>query len=436
MNEISQHIKEVGTVDLDVLDGCHVPRVGIVAFCETQAAADVIAGASADRRMARASVDVRLGGVTRAIEFYRDSPSPDLLILESRASGADLLGDLEGLAEVCDPGSRVVVIGASNDVGLYRELVGRGIADYLVWPVGETAIIAAVALVFRDVQPKDLGKTLAVIGAKGGVGASTVAHNVAWAIADKLASNVILADMDLPFGTAGLDFNIDAEQGIADAIGDKSRLDELLLDRLLVACGDHLSLLAAPAVLGKAYDFDETAFEQLLDIARAHAPNVILDVPHMWSAWTRHTLISADEVVVVAEPDLANLRNAKSLVELLVQARPNDAPPKLVLNRVGMGKRPEIRPADFAAALNLEPIARIAFDPATFGTAANKGQMIASVSARSPACAAFGDIAQAVAGRNAAKGRRQPGLAARLSGLLGLGRQRTRPVAAQSGARP
>jgi pilus assembly protein CpaE len=436
MNEISQDIIGAGTVDLDILDGCNVPRVSIVAFCETQAAADMVASASADRRMSRASVDVRIGGIARAIEFYRESRSPDLLILESRACSADLLGDLEGLAEVCDPDTRVVVIGASNDVMLYRKLTDRGIADYLVWPVSEPAVIAAVGRVFRDAKPKKLGKSLAFIGAKGGVGASTVAHNVAWALAGKLASNVILADMDLPFGTAGLDFNIDAEQGIADAIGDSSRLDELLLDRLLVSCGDHLSLLAAPASLGKAYDFDETAFEQMLDIARAHAPNVVLDVPHMWSAWTRRTLISADEVVIVAEPDLANLRNAKSLVELLIQARPNDTPPKLVLNRVGMPKRPEIEPAEFAAALSLEPIAIIAFDPATFGTAANKGQMIASVSARSPACGAFGDIAQAVAGRNDAKARPKRGLAVRLSGLLGLGRQRARPAAVQSGARP
>jgi pilus assembly protein CpaE len=432
MNEISHDITGASTVDLDILDGCHVPRVSIAAFCETQAAADLVASASADRRMSRASVDVRIGGIARAIEVYRESRSPDLLLLESRAGSADLLGDLEGLADVCDPDTRVMIIGASNDVMLYRELTDRGIADYLVWPLSEAAVIAAVSRVFRDIKPKKHGKSIAFVGAKGGVGASTVAHNVAWALAGELASNVILADMDLPFGTAGLDFNIDAEQGIADAIGDTSRLDELLLDRLLVRCSDHLSLLAAPAVLGKAYDFDETAFEQMLEIARAHAPNVILDVPHMWTAWTRRTLVSADEVVIVAEPDLANLRNAKSLVELLVQARPNDTPPKLVLNRVGMPRRPEIKPAEFAAALNLEPIARIAFDPATFGTAANKGQMIASVSARSPACGAFSDIACAVAGRHDGKARVKRGLAGRLADLLGLGRKPARPAVAQS----
>lgn len=434
MNDISQDIMGVGPVDLDILDGCHVPSVSIVAFCETQVAADLVASAAGDRRMSRASVDVRVGGIARAIEFYRDSPSPDLLVLESRACSADLLAELEGLADVCDPETRVMIIGASNDVMLYRDLSDRGIADYLVWPVSEPALIAAVGRVFRHVQPKKLGRTLAFIGAKGGVGASTVAHNVAWALAGELASKVILADMDLAFGTAGLDFNIDAEQGIADAIGDKGRLDELLLDRLLVACGDHLSLLAAPAVLGKPYDFDENAFDQMLDVARAHAPNVILDVPHMWTAWTRRTLVSADEVIIVAEPDLANLRNAKSLIELLIQARPNDAPPKLVLNRVGMAKRPEIKPAEFATALQLVPTAKLAFDPATFGTAANKGQMIAGVSARSPACAAFADIAQAVAGRRDGKGQRKRGFAATLSGLFGLGRQRGRPAVAQSGA--
>ena len=436
MNDISQNIIGVGTVDLDTLDGCHVPRVSIVAFCETQPAADMIASASGDRRMSRAKVDVRLGGIARAIEFYRDSPSPDLLLLESRACSADLLSDLGGLADVCDPDTRVIVIGASNDVQLYRELTDRGIADYLVWPVGEPAVIAAAARAFRDVRPKKPGRTIAFVGAKGGVGASTVAHNVAWALAGEHASNAILADMDLPFGTAGLDFNIDAEQGIADAIGDSGRLDELLLDRLMVSCSDNLSLLTAPAVLGKGYDFDETAFEQMLDIARAHASNVILDVPHMWTAWARHTLVSADEVVVVAEPDLANLRNAKSLVELLIQARPNDAPPKLVLNRVGMSKRPEIKPEEFAAALKLEPIARIGFDPGTFGKAANDGQMIAGVSKKSPACRAFGDIAQAVAGRHDAKAGRRRGFAARLSGLLGLGRQRAQPAVVHSAARP
>ena len=172
-----------------------------------------------------------------------------------------------------------------------------------------------------------------------------------------IGSDVILADLDLAFGTAGLDFNLDPPQGIAEAVFGADRLDEVLLDRLLAKCEDHLSLLAAPAALDKAYDFGEDAFEQMLEIVQANVPTVVLDVPHLWTAWVRKTLIAADEVVVTAVPDLANLRNAKSIVDLLRQARPNDTPPKLILNQVGVPKRPEIKPDDFAAALQLTPIA-------------------------------------------------------------------------------
>jgi pilus assembly protein CpaE len=435
---MNQHVHDVvgmPGVGADALDSCQLPRVSVAAFCETQVAADTVAAAAADRRMARATVDVRVGGIPQAIELYRDTPSPDLLVLESRASSADLLCELENLAEVCDVETKVMVIGVSNDIMLYRELMDRGIADYLVGPTNALSIIAAIGRIYRDSGSRKLGRTCAFIGAKGGVGASTVAHNVAWTLARDSSMNVVLADMDLPFGTAGLDFNIDAEQGIAEAVEDTGRLDELLLDRLLVQCNEHLSLLTAPTVLGRSYDFDETAFEQLLEITRARAAMVVLDVPHLWTAWARRTLVLADEVVIVAAPDLANLRNAKSIVEFLMQARPNDAPPKLVLNLVGVPKRPEINIAEFSAALRLEPIAAIAFNSALFGTAANKGQMVASVSARSPACDAFAEIARVISGRSDAKAQRRGALAARLLNMLHLGGRRPPPAAAHSGAK-
>jgi pilus assembly protein CpaE len=435
MNQHAKDLVGMPGAGIEALDSCQVPRVTIAAYCETQAAADTMAAAAADRRMARATVDARVGGIAQAIELYRDTPSPDLLVLESRASSADLLCELENLAEVCDVETKVMVIGVSNDIMLYSELMDRGIADYLVGPANAPSIIAAIGRIYRDSGSRKLGRTCAFIGAKGGVGASTVAHNVAWTLARDSSLNVVLADMDLPFGTAGLDFNIDAEQGIAEAVEDSGRLDELLLDRLLVPCNEHLSLLTAPTVLGRSYDFDETAFEQLLEIARARAATVVLDVPHLWTAWARRTLVSADEVVIVAAPDLANLKNTKGIVEFLMQARPNDAPPKLVLNLVGVPKRPEIKLAEFTAAVRLEPIAAIAFNPALFGTAANKGQMVASVSARSPACDAFTEIARVISGRSDAKVLRKGALAARLLNMLHLGGRRPSPAGAHSGAR-
>ena len=183
---------------------------------------------------------------------------------------------------------------------------------------------------------KPLGRVIAVVGAKGGVGASTVAHNLAWSLASVTEMATVIADFDLAFGTAGLDYNQDPPQGVAEAVFAPERVDAVLVDRLLSKCGDHLSLLAAPATLDRVHDFAESSFNSLIDAMRASTPWVVVDVPHLWSGWARRILVSADEVVVVASPDLANLRNAKNLIDNVKSARLNDAAPRLVLNGVGM----------------------------------------------------------------------------------------------------
>jgi pilus assembly protein CpaE len=391
-------------------DARPVPRITIQAFCDTPEIAGTIETAAADRRMARAHVKVHTGGIGAAGEFYRTAPTPNLILVESRAPIEDLIDALDSLAEVCDAGTKVMVIGHSNDVRLYRELLKRGVSEYLVAPVDVMTIISVISGIYREAGAEKLGQVYAFIGAKGGVGSSTIAHNVAWTMARMFGSDVILADLDLPFGTAGLDFNLDPAQGMAEAVFGADRLDEVLLDRLLAKCEDHLSLLAAPAVLDKVYDFGEGAFEQVLEIVQANVPTVVLDVPHLWTSWARKTLVAADEVVITAAPDLANLRNAKAIIDLLKNSRPNDAPPKLILNQVGIPKRPEIKPDDFAAALQLSPIATIAFDPLLFGTAANNGQMIAEASAKTTISDTFSEVAQVMTGRKELKRAKKRGL--------------------------
>jgi pilus assembly protein CpaE len=386
-----------------------IPRITIQAFCDTPEVAGTIETAALDRRMARAHVKVHTGGIGAAAEFYRTAPTPNLILVETRSPVEELIGHLDSLAEVCDAGTKVMVIGHSNDVQLYRELLKRGVSEYLVAPADVMTIITAISGIYRDSGTEKLGQAYAFIGAKGGVGSSTIAHNVAWTMARLFGSDVILADLDLPFGTAGLDFNLDPAQGMADAVFGADRLDEVLLDRLLAKCEDHLSLLAAPASLDKAYDFGELAFDQVLEIVQANVPTVVLDVPHLWTSWARKVLIAADEVIVTAAPDLANLRNAKAIVDLLRQARPNDTPPKLILNMVGVPKRPEIKPDDFAAALQVAPIATIPFDPLLFGTAANNGQMIAEASAKTTVSESLTEIAQLITGRKEVKKTRARG---------------------------
>jgi pilus assembly protein CpaE len=132
---------------------------------------------------------------------------------------------------------------------------------------------------------------------------------------------------------------------------------------------------------------------------RATVPCIVLDVPHQWSGWTKRTLISADEILIVAGPDLANLRNAKNLLDLLKAARPNDHRPAYCLNQVGVPKRPEIKPGDFSKALDDVPVAIIPFEPQIFGTAANNGQMIAELSSSHRTAEMFRQIGQALTGR-------------------------------------
>jgi pilus assembly protein CpaE len=379
------------------------PRVSIQAFCETVETAAAIQAAGEDRRLGKAHLKIQMGGVTAAIEAYRGAPTPNVIMLESEGRGESILNGLDSLAEFCDSGTRVVVIGRHNDIVLYRELVRRGVSDYMISPVGTIDVVRTICGLFSAPDAKPVGRIVAVVGAKGGVGASTIAHNIAWAMARDLSLDSVVTDLDLAFGTAGLDYNQDPPQGIADAVFSPDRIDTAFVDRLLSKCTDNLSLLAAPATLERVYDFGAEAFDSIFDSLRATVPCIVLDVPHIWSGWTQRTLVGADDILIVAAPDLANLRNAKNLFDFLRGARVNDRRPHYCLNLVGVPKRPEIKPADFAKALEDQPVAVIPFEPQVFGAAANNGQMIAEVSSGHRTAETFRQLATLLTGRTEVK---------------------------------
>jgi pilus assembly protein CpaE len=375
------------------------PRVSVQAFCATEATAEAVQSAGLDRRLAKAHLTIKMGGMEAAIETYHSVPTPNVIILET-AARSDVLAGLDELATVCDAGTRVVLIGNEDDVAPYRELVRRGVSDYVVGPVETLDVVRAICGLFSASEAVAVGRIIAVVGAKGGVGASTVAHNVAWAIAHDLALDSVVIDLDMAFGTASLDYNKDPLQGIANAVFANERPDSAFIERLLAKCNDHLSLLAAPAALDRVYDFGADAFDAVFDTLRLSTPCIVLDIPHQWSGWTRRALVGADDILIVAEPDLANLRNAKNMLSMLKAARPNDRPPLYCLSQVGMSKRPEISTREFAKAMENQPIATIPFDPRMFGTAANNGQMIAEISANHRISKTFVHIANQLTGRS------------------------------------
>jgi pilus assembly protein CpaE len=409
MSEVSQDtVEESGPAEIAGLSE-HIapaPRVSVQAFCETVETAAAIQAAGEDRRMAKAHLRIQMGGLTAAVEAYQSSPTPNVIILESENRSDEILGGLDQLAQYCDAGTRVIIVGRMNDVTLYRELVKRGVSDYLISPIGTMQVLRAICGLFSAPDAKPVGRIIAVVGAKGGVGASTIAHNIAFSISSDLKLDAVVTDLDLAFGTAGLDFNQDPPQGIAEAVFSPDRIDTAFVDRLLAKCTDHLSLLAAPATLERVYDFGADAFDSIFDSLRATVPCIVLDVPHQWTGWSKQALVGADDILIVAAPDLANLRNTKNLYDFFKSARPNDRLPKYCLNQVGVPKRPEIKAADFAKALEDEPVANIPFEPQLFGAAANNGQMIAEISAGHRTAEILRQLAQLLTGRTEPKKQR------------------------------
>ena len=376
-----------------------IPRISIQCFCESPDVAQSIQAAAEDRRLTKAHVSIHMGGIGAAVAHYQESPTPNLIIVESRLSRFDLLAELDRLAESSDAGTKVVIIGQTNDVVLYRELLKRGVSEYLIAPVLPLQVMEGISNLYNDPESDPVGHVYTFIGSKGGVGSSTVCHNVAWTLSEVLTSNVIIADLDLAFGTTGLDFNQDPVQGIAEALASPERLDEVLLDRLLTKCSEHLSIFAAPVILDRDYDLSADACDMVLDVARQNVPYVAVDLPHLWTSWSKRVLLQSDEVVITVAPDLANLRNAKNVIDLLKASRKNDTAPHLVINSVNMPKRPEISVKEFEQALGLKAVAAIDFDSETFGQAANNGQMIEELNAKSKAAQSFRDIAMALARR-------------------------------------
>ena len=389
---------EFGEADVDHRP---VPRISIHAFCETPLTTALLEKASVDRRLSKAHLTIHMGGLSKAIDQFQSASTPNLIILESLATGAEIFAQLGELAEVCDPSTKVVIVGHVNDIILYRELIRQGVSEYIVRPQSPLQIIKTIADLYVDPAAPPIGRTIAFVGSRGGVGSSSIAHNIGWCTSEEYQSDTVILDLDLPFGTASLDFDQEASAGLVEALTAPERLDDVLLDRLLQKHTEHLSLFTAPSLLDREFDIDDQAFETVLDTVRGSAPTVIVDVPHVWTSWSKRILTTADEIVVTATPDLASFRNTKQLVDILSSARPNDSPPTLVLNQVD-AKLSAVQPDQFEEHVGIKPAQVIAWEPQLFGAAATNAAPIVDVGPRTKTATALRELASQLLGRNEA----------------------------------
>jgi len=383
--------------------GMPIPRISIHAFMNRADNRNNLSNACKDRRMAKVTCEIHEGDIATATEHFKDAPTPNLLFVEVPETPQQIISSLQGLAEVCDPGTQVVLIGGLNDISTYREFMRQGISEYLVSPVGTVQYIETLAVLYADPATQPKAKLHCFVGAKGGVGSSLISHNVAWCISEKLNESTIILDLDLSFGTSGLDFNLDSSgRGIIEALLEPNRLDDVLLNRLIAKPTDRLALFIAPSSLEDGFDPPIKSLEKILEVVRANYAHVVIDLPHIWNNWARTLLTMSDEVILTVTPDLVCLRNGKNIFDYLIAQRPNDTKPRVILNMTESPKRPEIPVKEFTDALGVPPTAILTHDNALFGAASNNGQMLGEVDPKNKNSETMMTLASMLTKRNVA----------------------------------
>ena len=374
-------------------------RINIGAYVLTDAVKEAVLSLNNDRLFLRSSVGVVDGGMDTALSQLAERSTPELLIIETVAQGQALFDELNALSNVCQPGTRVIIIGAENDINLFKTLIDQGISQYFVSTLTADELKNAIVDAYADESANAKCRTIAFAGLSGGVGSSVLAHNVGSKLAELYDEDVIIVDLDIPYGTVALSFNIQPNASIVDALAQLENMDESMLVRFMETGDKNVSLLCSPGNLNTGIEITDRSLEKIIKVVRQMASYVILDVPHAWNSWVQDVLVDADETVVVGSPDLYNLRNGKNMIEFLAPNRGVNAPTRFILNKVGEAKKGEIDAKEFKEVLDVQPAISIPFDADAFTTAMNNGEMIKQVAKGSKAAKAIESLAMLVSGK-------------------------------------
>ncbi len=371
-----------------------LPLLAFVADAETEAALQ----SRLDELSVPAPIIMR-GGIAKAIRYLSSERSPDTLIVD--VSDVDLpVPQLHKLAEVCEPRVTVIAIGDHNDVDLYRDLIQAGVSEYIVKPVtrqllGQALSAKAAPAAGVPIEQK-LGRMIAFVGARGGVGTTTLATNLAWYLANRQKRRVGLLDLDLQTGDCALALNLKSTAALREALLSPLRVDGVFLERAMAAQGERLFVLSSEDPLGVEIAFTPDAVEKVVAVLRTLVHFVVVDVPRIQTPAYRRALDLADLRIIVADQTLHAVRDAVRLRSLLGEG---DAEHwnLLVVNRSGEGGRRAISLGEFGNVAKLQPKAVIPYEPRLFARAVAKGQMAAE--GRGPVADAIAALAFEVTGR-------------------------------------
>lgn len=370
------------------------------AFLCDDAALDVVRAVAAD--MGWPPEKCARGGLRNAVQSLSITASPAILMVDLSESG-DPLNDINALAEVCEPGTVVIAVGQVNDVRLYRDLVASGIQDYLLKPLSVGQVRDALSqaqAIFNAPKGQDGGATkrhvtTAVVGTRGGVGASTLATSLAWSFSTDFKRSTALLDLDVHFGTGALTLDLEPGRGLTDAIDNPSRIDGLFIERAMIRANDNLAILSAEAPITAPLMTDGSAFVQLQEEFRHAFEMTVIDMPRNMLINFPHLLADVNAVVLTTELTLAGARDA---IRLLAWLKANAAHAQLhvVANKVQPGVG-EISRADFESSIERKLGFLVPFDAKAAANAAKLGQTFLGANRTAKAALAIKDVAQAVA---------------------------------------
>jgi pilus assembly protein CpaE len=349
------------------------------------------------------SVDkVNKGGLRNAVQTLSVSASPQILFVDLSESG-DPLNDINALAEVCEPGTVVIAAGQVNDVRLYRDLVASGIQDYLLKPLNPDMLREAFATaqaILNAPKVVEAGADVphcstAVIGTRGGVGASSIATSLAWLMSEKVGRTTALLDLDVHFGTGALALDLEPGRGLTDAIENPSRIDGLFIERAMVKASERLAVLSAEAPINSPIMTDGAAFYQLQEEMRAAFECTVVDLPRPMLVQHSHLITDVQVAVIVTELTLAAARDSIRILSWLKSNAPGTQV-FVIANRVHPGSSLEISRKDFEGSIERKIDFVVPFDQKLAAQAAKLGKPLAEAGKNSKTVAPLVDLANRI----------------------------------------
>ncbi len=334
------------------------------------------------------------GDIGSAVRALGAMDCPEILIVDL-GDGLDPRSDMAALAEVCEPDTIVIALGSVNDVSLYRDLMQAGVHDYLLKPLDPLIVAEAISSAedathtdYDDETPVSTtsGHRVAVIGMRGGLGASTLATNLAWLRANK-GENTILLDMDIYFGTSAMQFDLEPGRGLCDALENPDRVDSLFLERAVVKPSPNMAILGAEAPVGSLARFADGALAILVDQIAEHYQTVIIDAPRGLLGEHSEILQGTTDIILVSDRSLASVRDTIRLIAHIEKALP-DTKVHIIQSKEGLNKD-AIPVSDYESSVEHKINVTLPYEPKTTTAAESKGKLICDIDAGSKLAASM-----------------------------------------------